>query len=299
MARNKTTLLVRIELLLFAVIVFFFFFDLSSRKPFADLHVQVERNNSLLNQKEVLLQSDFDVTSNNSLVLSDPLSTPHMSDFRWSGGGISGPTEGIENINLDTEIHKAVLQEFEAAIGVRAAAFKAFNTSTEHSQPNISAFVTFFTSKVANNTNPDCADRLHASHQLLCHVWAAQWQHNQSSDNSHQNNNNHSSVSSDDKDSSSSLFKDTALHSMCSLFLACAEWRCGRYSVPLSNALLQSTFESIVEDTALSNGSGVLLRNLIHGGSNWREYDWLADRVQTSRELLEGHTSPFDVRTVF
>ncbi|CUI14286.1 GPI-anchored surface protein, putative [Bodo saltans] len=242
-----------------------------------------ERSDLLLERSPVASSKLFLVDDQQCAPTTSP--TPHVTEFRWSGGGVSGPTEGEENVHLDTTIHVDFLREFESAIGVPAASFESFDTLNV-TQHNFAAFVNFFTSNVAVNTNPDCADRFNASHQLLCHVWAAQ-QHIKSHDNN----------ITIDGNGASFLFKGTALHSMCSLFLACAEWKRGRYSVPLSKELLQSTFDKVATDTKLMSASRVLLRNLIHGGSNWREYDWLADREETSLELLMSETSPVDVRS--
>ncbi|CUG68689.1 GPI-anchored surface protein, putative, partial [Bodo saltans] len=169
-----------------------------------------ERSNLLLERSPLVLVDDEQYAPTTS-------PTPYVTEFRWSGGGVSGPTEGEENVHLDTTIHVDFLREFESAVGVPAASFDSFDTlnATQHS---VATFVNFFTSNVAVNTNPDCADRFNASHQLLCHVWAAQ-QHIKKSSGSHDNN------STIDGNGASFLFKGTALHSMCSLFLACAEWK--------------------------------------------------------------------------
>ncbi|CUI15546.1 membrane-associated protein, putative [Bodo saltans] len=255
-------------------------------------------------------ENRFEDSTRNKVLLNNLRATPPpqllTELFRWSGGGVHGSTEGEENLNLDRKMHKTVLRAFEAAFETPTAAAdfltlssNASTTTTTYTKHRLSVFVKFFMANVALNTNRDCGYRLHPSQQLLCHVWAAVVHH-------HNNNNNRSSTTSDIRNvsnrkdtSSSSLFKGTTLHSMCSLFLACAEWKRGRYSIPLSSELLQSTFAKVANDTELWNSSGVLLRNLIHGGNNWREYDWLADRMKTSHTLIENHTSRVDVRSVF
>lgn len=266
------------------VLCLFFISNWSSRED-RRLQVVVDNNNN----------------NNSSLVdLPRALTTMiHWREFRWSGGGVRGATEGEENMNLDTKIHRTTVEFFEKSFGIPAASFESLQ-KLNYTRHKHSTFVKFFTSNVTLNTNPDCADRLHPSYQLLCHVWAAQQHHRSSSSTSSSSSTTRNST--DSSSSYSSLFKRNALNSMCSLFLACSEWKRGRYNVPLSSTLLRSTFDEILNDHELLNASQVLLRNLIHGGNNWHEYNWLADRVNTSRGLLESRKSPqesMDVRTAF
>ncbi|CUG46601.1 membrane-associated protein, putative [Bodo saltans] len=261
--RNKAAVLWRVELLLFTAILCLYFINGSSREPSPDL-------------LEVVLHARKTSLPHLSRIANHL----HVPEFRWFGGGVRGATEGEDNVNLDINTHRNVLQEFETAFGKPAAKFESLNRST-YTQHSLFTFVTFFTSKVALNTNPDCAARLHPSQQLLCHVWAAQRQRNIK----HKNSGSHGNYIPKE---SSSLFKESALHSMCSLLLACAEWKRGRYSVPLSNALLQSTFDKVANDHELLNASEVLLRKLPYGSEllrlNFRH--WPVNDRSKSRDMI-------------
>lgn len=55
------------------------------------------------------------VAHNESLLTNDPQTTPpvvvFVPEFRWSGGGVHGATEGEENVKLD-KFHGMFLSEF-------------------------------------------------------------------------------------------------------------------------------------------------------------------------------------------
>ncbi|CUE55314.1 membrane-associated protein, putative [Bodo saltans] len=202
--------------------------------------------------------------------------TTDADDFVfWSGGGVDDMSEGEENERLD-HLHRVMLKEWNISTDIGIG----------DQQDSLARFVVGFFKhlNVTSNTNTDCATRLPPNQQLLCHTWASL---------------NHNNSSLDNASFSSPLFSGIPLHSMCSLFLSCYLWKRGRYSIMLTPESLRNTFNGLVRDDELMNSSQLLLRNLIHGGDNWCEYEWLADRVDTSKDILHAQVNSVDVRSVF
>jgi hypothetical protein len=228
---------------------------------------------------EVPHHAPQDVTSSEALPSAPPNET--IPDFRWTGGGVEGMTEGNVNVGLDqTQIEVAM--SFETFIGVSIGEYQNDNIVNKATVTRRADFAKYFDTNVVANTNKDCFDRMNAHQQLLCHAWAeVQGKQTTSSNRSR-------------------LFSGAPLQSMCSLFLGCLLWKRGRYSRTLTVDLLRTTFRGLVADMELYNSSRLMQRNLIHGGDNWREYDWLQDRLVLSRDLVNSvNSSPIDVRRAF
>ncbi|CUG84320.1 membrane-associated protein, putative, partial [Bodo saltans] len=202
---------------------------------------------------------------------------------QWTGGGVHGLSEGEENIALDNV--SAVL---------RAASFELFNVSLfdvnkhhlSHTAPvSLTRFRQLLMTLVANK-NKDCWIRMNPLKQLQCHLWA----------------NKLNSVVGANK---SVLFSGVPVDSLCSVFLSCAMWKRGRHGRQLTPALLQSVFNTLRHDDELLNSSQLMLRNVIHGGTNWHEYLWLPNRLKVCEDLIVGRStsakslSTIDVRAVF
>jgi hypothetical protein len=210
------------------------------------------------------------------------------AEFSWTGGGVKGTAEAHVNLGLG-RIHDDVVASFRSHIGVSIVEYQrglvvgdARRSTIRNS--SIFAFHNYFTRNITVNTNEDCEYRMPPDQQLLCHAWAEL----------------HRKAKRSHGAAPSPLFTGAPLHSMCSLFLGCLMWKRGRYSRRLTDGLLRATFQGLVDNEALYNSSRLMQRNLIHGGKNWREYDWLQDRLVVSRDLITSvDPSPIDVRSAF
>ncbi|CUI13035.1 GPI-anchored surface protein, putative [Bodo saltans] len=206
--------------------------------------------------------------------------------WQWTGGGVRGLSEGEENVALDN-VSAALRAAFIDLFHVPMHLFDIRHLSRA-APHTITRFRRLFMS-FAVNRNHDCMVRMDPYKQLQCHLWA----------NKLNNNNNVRTVGG-----RSVLFSGTPAHSMCSLALSCSLWKRGRHGTQLTPALLQGVFRTLKRDDELRNSSQLMLRNVIHGGSNWHEYQWLPNRLKVCEELIVGSTPPsktpiVDARALF
>ncbi|CUG91564.1 Hypothetical protein, putative [Bodo saltans] len=204
----------------------------------------------------------------------------------WTGGGVRGLSEGDENVAKDAmsaKLREAFIELFHLPM----AQFEHRHISRV-SAYSVTQFRRLFMSLAAVNNNSDCLVRMDPFKQLQCYLWAEKLRPLGGGDGA--------------APATSALFSGLAVDSMCSLALSCSVWKRGRYQRRLTPAYLGSVFNAIVHDKKLLNSSQLLLRNVVHGGDNWREYEWLSDRLKVCEAMiLESNftTTDIDARALF
>ncbi|CUG88390.1 membrane-associated protein, putative [Bodo saltans] len=201
---------------------------------------------------------------------------------QWTGGGVHGLSEGEENVALDNvsaELRAASIDLFKVPLSEMKQ--RHLSRVAPHT---ITRFRRLFMAFAANK-NKDCWIRMDPLKQLQCHLWA--------------NKLNSIDVKR------SALFSGVPVDSLCSVFLSCTLWKRGRHGRQLTPSLLQGVFRTLRDDDELLNSSQLMLRNVIHGGTNWHEYPWLPNGLKVCEDLIVGRStsakslSTIDVRAVF